>query len=539
MAAIDPKQMLLKHIEKVVMLLACVVLTLTVWSYPPWHPDIDQAREINKHLEEIGTRELVEYTADPELAKQNKNLELPPGIDKVPNYVGMIDELVRKPWPDKKGITELDLMKAIFVDVNMKPIGPWQVAPFPPRMLPVPPGGVLAKGAKGRVVVIFRIDQQAQRRVLEDTGVLEYTDKGLPFHSIIIKRRDVTTGETRTISKEFPEGFPKYYGPPEDMPFVPARPLGGAALDGPAHWRSTDHVVIYAQRNPPPPRDRIDPAEADQRREEERRARFEEELRRRQEELRRRQEEKTPRTGTETRRPKPRSGTKRPRPAPGRKPGPGLGNRYFWFVDNVDTEGTYEYSVTLTVKNPVHGLKKFKDAKKRPGLLTSEATTSNIVKIASFKEWYFSGGAPASEQAWCVVRVLTSEERKLDGAAVENIVREIRAGGVGVGKQLDEPAGEWATQRFEVRPGEEIGRRKIVSLPSGERRMVDFSTGVQMVALSEDYDAVEVSGSRLVQKDGALVRQEVLRRSVVPKLKITVVDRKGKTYSRWRETPPR
>lgn len=531
MAAIDPKQMLLKHIEKIVLLLACVVLALTVWSYPPWHPDINEAEEINKHLGEIGKRKLIEYTADPVAAKQNKNLELPPGINKVPDYVGMIDELIRKPWPDKKSITELDLMRPVFADVNMKPTGPWQEAPHPPRMLPVPPGDVLAKGAKGRVVVVFRIDQLSQRRVLEDTGIPEYTDKGLPFHSIIIRRRDVTTGEERTISTEFPDGFPKYYGPSGDMPFVPARPSPseGSALDGPVHWRSSADVVIYAQRRPARPRDGgLDPAEREQRR-------FEEELRNRQEEKRRR-------PATRTRRPRPRPSVPRPvaeRRISDTKPGSAPANRWFWFVDNVDTEGTYEYSVILTVENPVFGAKKFKNWKKRPPLLVSEATTSNTVKIASFKEWYFSGGAPAEERAWCVVRVLTSEEKKLDGAAVENIVRDIRAGGVGVGK-LDEPAGEWATQRFEVRPGEEIGHKKTVRLPSGERRMVDFSTGVQVIAISEDYQVVEVERTRLVQKGEKLERQQVLSRSVVPtRLKITVVDRKGKTYSRWQKTAPR
>ena len=130
------------------------------------------------------------------------------------------------------------------------------------------------------------------------------------------------------------------------------------------------------------------------------------------------------------------------------------------------------------------------------------------------------------------MRVLTSVQRELDRAAVVALAQQIRAGG---DVPVNEPTGVWVKERFRVRPGQEIGGKKSVTLNTGQTVDVDFATGVYVVAISEGIQVVEDTRNNLVQDPvtGDFVRVEILQRSVKPKLKITVVDRKGHTYSRW------
>ena len=521
MAVMDPKQWLLKHVEKVVLVAALGVLCWSLYAYPPWAAKNPLVDAINRNVKGIQDRQKVEYTADAETKDPNK--KVPPGINPVQDYVAVVEKTVGQPWSDANEVTPYDSRWVIFEDDIG---GHWTpVAPAPVGV--EAPTQVLAKAEKNRVIVIFKIDDRVQQRACEESRVREY-GKGLPFYQVIITRESVSGHEAPVELNKgvnwLPTGLGKRYGEPAEAVG------GGALLDGPGPWHMEEGVVVFSQRARPPD------VGDEQRREEERR-RVEEELRRQQEqEKKRRDAEKTgvkPPVGTGTTPgPKPITGG----PKPPKTVTPGTEERYYWFVDNdVETEGKYKYTVTIVVKNPVYKSPAYTDSDKVPPLLSSTAAVSNVVEIAPFKEWYFTGGVPATEQAMCVVRVLTAQERKLDNAAVLALVAQIKQGETGA--TGTEPAGEWVKERFSVKPGEEVGVVKSTKLADGQAVDVDFATGGEVILMSQGFQVSEGEQNKLIQApDGTLQRVKVVTRTVVPRLEITVMDRKGNVYRKWQET---
>ena len=507
--AMNPKQLLLEHVEKVVLVLAVGVLIWAVWAYPPWVEPNPLADRIGKDMSAITERKKVEYTDDLDLAAKDPNKHVPPGVERVRDYVWMIEKSIQQPWSNPQEVTKYDPTWVIFED----DIGtPWKkVVPQPPVVLG--PTEVLAKAEKNRVIVIFKLDQAPQRRILAETRVREY-ERGLPFEQVIITRQNMSGNEPPeqlTNKGWLPTGIGRMYGAPSDTGG------GGSRLDEPMPWGNTGNVVMFSQREVA----QMDPE----------RRRFEEELRRQGE------------TGG---RPAPTAPvapvTPTVPPRRGGRPGPtgadktvvmGADEQYFWFVDNdVETEGKYKYMVTLVVKNPAYKSPAYERADTVPEFITSTATSSGEVAVVPFKEWHFSGGAQATEQAWCVVRVLTTEERKLDNAAVLALVAQMKQG-----VAVTETPGEWVKERFPVKPGEEVGGLKTVKLAGGQTVEVDFSTGIQSVLVSEGFQVTEDERTRLQPgADGKLEQVKVVMRTVVPKLEITVMDRKGNVYRKWQET---
>jgi len=495
MAVMDPKQLLLKHVEKVVLLLALVVLLWAVYSYPPWSGVIEEEQKIADDLKAIrGHQELV---WKPE-AKDSGD-RVPPGVEKVPDYLEKIKESVREPWGQAEEVEPFPQKAFIFEDARMQ----WQEE-APPAPTVLPPVEVLAKAEKSRVVVIFKIDHKMQRMLLQGTNVPLYAE-GLPFEKIIVKRENVDTGQVEVRGEDGqwkPEGLPRLYGGASSVPG------GGAMLDRPDAWGEGANVVMFSQRKGG------DDAQ-----------RLEEELRAQQE----RDKRATP------------GPTPAPKPAPRRGGAPAAvgpvvtsDEQYLWYVDTVETEGKYRYSVTIVVRNPVYKSSAYKGTDVVPEFVSSTPKESNVVEIAPFREWHFTGGAPNLEQGWAVVKVQTVQERKLDAAAILRMVADMKQGTGGVNT---DPAGEWVKDRFSVRPGEEIGSAKSVRLGNGQSAEVDFSTGIQAVVIGEGFQVVEDQRVRLVMgADGTMERVTVVIRNVVPKLSMVVMDRKGNVSRRWQET---
>lgn len=578
MAAIDPKQLALRHIEKVVLVVAIGWLAWVVLSAPPWQRGIPERSAIQTHVAELQEKMQMTYTPDPAEVIPDK-VALPPGVGAVPDFAAQVQAKIDRPVaPDLAGPVRDDLV--VFVNTKAGPRQHLKQVPAPSKVLAA--AQVMAATDKGSAVVIFSLNQDSERRALEEPNVPEFLG-GLTFTEVQIIRRDLTTKEERVVTPDnwMPKNLPALYGPPPGWTFTPARPLrtrGGR----PQAWLDDGKVVFYSQRTGQPGAD-----EETRRRQamQQMDRQMQEDMRRRREQaaaeaarrkaaleaarLRAEGQENQPQPPTPPRPPivspvppRPSPYTPQP-PRPGYQPpvgptSPGVGptvNEYYYFVDeSVDADGQYEYLVILTVKNALYNSPNYVDTDKLPQELSSpKSQPSNVVRIESFKKWYFTGGAASNEQAICKVRVFVGAETKLDDAAILRMVDELKTKSQTAAAPGDSSAaattggtwaaapsreGEWVEASFPVRLGEEIGEKREVTV-AGEKRTVDFSTGMQVVSLTEESQVVEEEHTNLVAGPGGKVnRVKVVVRKVYPKMKLTIMDRNGKVSGRWVEQAP-
>ena len=98
----DPKQFLLLHVEKVVLVVMALLVVLVIYVYQPWSIDVPETDDIRNQLRE-GERRVKPTRWDP----------LPP----VPDYVGKANTAYRVPWPEAEPPKMLATTKtAGFVD---------------------------------------------------------------------------------------------------------------------------------------------------------------------------------------------------------------------------------------------------------------------------------------------------------------------------------------------------------------------------------------------------------------------------------------
>jgi hypothetical protein len=529
----DPKQFLLLHVEKVVFVVILILLTLVIGVYRPWSIDVPEKASIRRALDECRVR-----MTSPSWDK----------LPAVPDYVGRAKGAYERPWPEDNPPALLPPQKLVFF--NVKRSGWVPQAPTPPPVVPVK--AVYAKADKGQVVVVFNVDDQAERRALETTAVPEYQE-GLDFDCIEIWRLDKSSGEKVLITpaRWLPSGLPRRYGAPP----------GWIGEEPGPHTMFGEPVYLFAQVGRPGPRD------DDERRrmEEEMKRRMEEDIRRqreleqRLEEERRRMEEQSPVTPKTT--PGPRRVTK---PSVLVKPGPktissekgppyaSQGGWYHFIDRNVDPDARYEYSVVIHCRNPIFGAKKQYETSSVPPMVSSRpvgtGTSLPPVAVESFKKWWFQGGT-ASEQlemGTFKVRCLVGGRRDINDEDISRIVTECNTaaqGGEGAGlkkpTEKAEPEGVWIEQNFTVRPGEEIGAKSAMTV-NGEKRDVDFGTGCFLVSVWNDVQVTEDRRTAMVPgKEGTPETVERVNRVVHPqKLRMAYVDRKGRMKTRWQEMAP-
>jgi len=532
----DPKQFLLLHVEKVVFVVILILLALVVGVYRPWSIDVPEKVVIRNLLEDL--RKGMGET------KWDK-------LPEVPDYVGKVKGAYERPWPEENPPSLLPPQKLVFL--NVKKSGWVPQAPVPPPVLAAK--AVYAKADKGQVVVVFSIDDQAERRALEGTAVPEYQE-GLDFDRIEIWRVDKSSGEKAVLITPpnwLPPGLPRRYGAPPG--WIGEEP-GPHALFG-------EPVYIFAQSGRP----RGGDDDERRRMEEEMRRRMEEDIRRQrelearlEEERRRMQEPVGPRTTPGPVRTKPGPLTVPVRPTPRttttihpEKPLTPQGGWYHFIDRNVDPDARYEYSVLIYCKNPIFGAKKQYDTSSVPEMVSSRsvstATSLPPVAVESFKNWWFKGGSALEqmEMGSFKIRCLVGGRQDITDEDIRRIVAECSSPpeeGVAAVKpkkptEKPEPEGVWVEENFTVRPGEEIGKKATVTV-NGERREVDFGTGCYLVSVWNDVQVIEVPGTILViGKEKTPESVERINRIVHPgKLRIAYVDRKGKMKTRWEEQVP-
>ncbi|HUW55563.1 MAG TPA: hypothetical protein VMZ92_02935 [Planctomycetota bacterium] len=528
----DPKQFLLMHVEKVVLVVMLILLLLVIYVYKPWSIEIPETNEIRRQLE------------DGQMLVDRPVWKLP----EVPDYVAKTSGIIRVPWTgDTTPPTVLPYSKPVFVDLMRKGTIWREQAPDAPPILP--PAAVYAKADKGQVVVVFQIDDQSQRRKLEGTAVQEYQE-GLEYDHIEIWRIDKTTGERIQITPADwrPKELPARYGAPATVYGTPT--FAPRSMFG-------EPVYLFAQNRPPDPRkmeeDLRRQMEEDMRRRMEEEKQRQDELRRRLEEDRRRRMGETP-TETPTRRtPTRRTPTVTTPQPPMRRPTritrtPVLvvaPTGWYYFIDQkVDPDAQYEYAIIISCKNPVFGSPRYTGAAEKvvPVVRSAPATVLADKKIASFKRWYFQGGTVSEqlEMGTFKVRVFVGGRREITMDEINVIVAEL-SGTAGTKKSATppEPEGIWVEHNFTVRPGEVIG--KMVNKPVGDdKRDIEFGTGCTLVSIMNDVKVVEEPYTvTRPGPDGKFQTVQLLRRVVFPqKLRIAYVDRKGKLMTRWQEVAP-
>ena len=518
----DPRQFLLLHVEKVVLVVMLILLLLVIYVYKPWSIEVPEKSEILRQLDD--GKVLVD-----------KPVWVIPEVD---DYVGKTNSIIRVPWPDSQGPAVLPRSKVVFEDLKKGTI--WREQdPDPPPVLPA--AAVYAKADKGQVVVVFQIDDQSQRRKLEGTTVQEYQE-GLEYDRIEIRRIDTSTGEKVLITPPdwHPRNLPVRYGAPASLYGTP----------GPtSRLRFDDPVYTFAQRRG---------AEDPRRMQEDLRRRMEAEMRRkmederrREEDLRRRlEEERARRTGEPTTPPRTRRPTTPTRRSPTvRRPtrrtrGPVVVTAptgWYYFIDQkVDPDAQYEYEVVIFCKNPAYGSTRY-SGRVVAMVQSPPAKVLADKRIASFKQWYFQGGTVSArmEMGTFKVRVFVGGRRDITMDEINAIVAELSGGKVKKTAVTPEPEGIWVEHSFTVRPGEVIG--DLVSKTVGEdKRDIEFGTGCTLVSVMNDVKVVEEPYTvTRPGPDGKFQTVKLLRRVVFPqKLRIAYVDRKGNLKTRWQEVAP-
>ena len=501
----DPKQFLLLHVEKIVLVAMALLLILVFIAYHPLGIEVPEKAEIERLLEEgmvaVGVR----------------------NWDKLPvvqNHVAQIAQIIDTPWqdgaaPSLRPLNELDFdnTKGGVTDDPHR---------FVPPPVVIPASKAYARALKGKAVVIFQIDHRKERRELDSLAVPDY-QSGIPFERIEIYRIDRSTGEKTRATPEsgwLPEGLPRQYGAPPGFP-------GGAM--GPAYAPGfAEPIYVFAQER--------SEEEEMRRRMAEERAR-EEELRKRIEDERRRHER------TPTRPSRPGSPT-RPRPAPGDTDETTIPAGWHYFLDSEMTPDVeYDYQIILVCRNPAK-----QPGSTQPARVASAPTTGRLNEpVPSFRQWYFTGGSVTNdvELGNFKVRCYMGGQQEITSAEISRLIAELtgtaevaapptrrRPGEVPVAE------GAWVEKSFTVRPGEEIGMKVSVSV-DGEKRAVDFRTGCQLVSIREDVQVIEDQRTARVPEGGTVVSEKRVQLIVFSKkLRIAYVDAKGRLHTRWQEMPP-
>ncbi len=539
----DPRQLLLMHVEKIVLVVMGALLIVVLWFYQPWSVEVRENQKI---------KDLLTQGLDLRAKKDSPwTPEVPPALDCISGPNG----LYPRPWQNDPAPSLLPPNWPIFWNLPKNRV--WKAqAPAPPTVVPVT--AVYAKADRGQAVIVFQLDDMAQRRALETTGVTDYQN-GLEVERVEVWRIDRNTRQKTRITPDgwLPADLPPRYGGP-----APTSKAAPADLFG-------IPVYTYAQGMQPDPR-----AEDEMRRrmQEEMRKRMEEEMRRRRdeekkmEERRRKEDEdrlkrelegsgprptpppRTPRTTT-PRTPAPRTPAPRtptPTPTPGATGGTPGG--WYYFVDqSIDPDGRYEYNVVVVCKNPVYPQYKDSPQERVPEFVQSEAVSTppaTEVKVESYKRWYLQGGTRSAqiEKGIFKVRSFIGGRREFSAEEIAGIVAELSGADTKTRKPapktVAEPEGTWVEAMFNVLPGEEIGGKASVTV-GADRREVDFSTGCFVVSIENDLQVVEDHRTTPVSgKDGVVKNEERINRMVIPKLRVAYMDRKGVLRTKWQEVAP-
>jgi hypothetical protein len=423
-------------------------------------------------------------------------------------------------------------LKLVFLNIRKGIV----IAEDTPDPTVLAPREVRARAEKGQAVVVFRIDEYAERQALDAMRAQEYQD-GLTYNHIEIVRvnRSDPTQRPVTVTPEgwLPRGLPQRYGAPV-VPIVGPRSM----FEQP--------VYIFAQRGGESAAER----KARRELELEMERRMEEERRWEEERLRTMDREDVQRMHRERSRTTPTPGPEIVRPLPGTRVRTGVPAGWYHFVDrDVPPDARYEYQVIIYCDNPLFGSRKVTDPSKVPQIVKSDAVgAAETVMIESFKRWYFTGGTTAGdvETGTFKVRCFIGGRTELTPGEIAAIVAEL-AGGVsetpGTRAVAARPAaaetfGEWVEHNFQVVPGEEIGRRAVVAVKD-EKREIDFGTGCQLVSLQDDVRVDEEVRKVPVEKNGGIQMVErVLRRTYPHQLRIAYLDRNGTLQTRYRESVP-
>jgi hypothetical protein len=521
----DPKQLLLMHVEKVVLAVMLVLLVLVLVAYEPWSITVEQKGTILSKLEDV--------------QKKAKSTDWPDVL--TPRaFDAEIETLQKKWWGEADEPHSLAPGKLIFWNLSEKGVY-FDRPPDPPPVAPV--AAVYAKADRGQVIVVFQIKDADQQKALLGSGVGDYQG-GCEFERIEIYRTDRNAPHAKPvlITPEgwLPAGLPGRYGAPAGDELGPRGYFGVP-------------VYIYAQPRPP-----AAPADEGRRMREEMERRDREDKEKKAEEDRRRREEEIRTTGKDT----PEVTTppaRQPQPVPVRtapptyvkQPKPGtVGTAepkqgWYYFVDQgVDPDGRYAYNVVIVVRNPVFIKYKGTDDKvaefaKSPAVNTPENLE---VKVESYKKWFFQGVMSSGqvEMGTFRVRSYIGGRRQFTAEEIDGIVGElsgVTTKAPAPKTKVAEPAGEWIEQSFTVYPGEEIGGKRMVMV-AGAREEVDFSTGCFLVSVGQDSQVIETRQTVTVPGAGGMVKEERVSRMVIPKLRCAYMDRRGNLQSRWREDVP-
>ena len=545
----DPKQWLLLHVEKVVLAVMLLLLVLVLAVYHPWNIQVEKKDQIRIMVEDGEDR----------ISKGKWKKELP-----APTYGQKVTDLLNVPWPDHAwedmGAASPKLLGRevckIVTPRDVKIDGPIRV--LVPKVLP--PRRVFAKAERGEVLIVFEMEEEAQRK--ENEGADEVYFEGLPFDHIEIERINKRTAATKVITPTdwLPAGLPARYGAPRTGANAPVR--------------FAEPVYLFAQprrggedtRRRDEERRRLEEAMARERDQERERRRRERELedRRRRDAAKRMADDTRDlkdrvirdRTGRPTRPARRVNRTtktprKTPRVTPRRKIDPAdvaPGGVYYFVDRDVDAGSEYEYRIVVYCKNP---------AINEPGKVT--ATTPKILasrpvstgrrgKIVTQKvtKWYFQGGSVGSnvQLGTFRVRCFVGGRKGLTPEEIKEIIDEFlnpRGEDVKVaGRGKDEVAGLWVEQDFQVKPGEEIGK-KVRKNVDGQMRDIDFSTECCLVSVRNDVQVLEAKRKVSVPgPDGRPTTVEEIRRIVnASKLRCSYTDVNGELQMRWQKPAPR
>ena len=547
--SVDPKQFLLLHVEKAVFFVMAGLLVLVIWIFPPWDISVDEKDKILGHVSDlkkyrISDEETPDPKADPFLQEITNRINTPWGPRNMPFGDDWVTDIPR-PLPDNRRIFEDR------VDGGGDPIAP------PPHV--VSPSAVYAVADKGQAVIVFVLDDAAQRRALGASEVLGYAENGLPFDHIEIYRVDEVTGEREEVTPKtkdwLPPGLPARYG-------APIATEGGARLDGfgPA-------VYVWSQRRG----GRASDAERELReraasereardRENERNQRERDRMMReraaREAEARRRRranERKDPRRKPDLRKRPPRiirrTGPKilvkrvaQEQTVPSLAEHAKLGR--FYFVDkNVTPDRRFLYEVVIICQNPL-----FKKSKPlvEPLAYSEACRSKRELEVPSFTRWFFQSGTASGNirYARCTVRRFVGGRKDINLEEIDRIIQKLVAG--------DEPTktpkkgalpenieGMWIEETFKVMPGEEIGGDKLVKLPGGkDPKLIEFGTKCFLVNLDEDFVVIEKPRWKTIKTKDGVKRIKVLSRHVSRKMRIQYLDPEGRLKTRVQQRIP-
>ena len=219
----------------------------------------------------------------------------------------------------------------------------------------------------------------------------------------------------------------------------------------------------------------------------------------------------------------------------------------YWFVDkDVKTGMEYEYRVVVYCKNPIYGTSKATPG--MPPVLASKPATSSTAGVVfpSITKWYFQGGFVSQDAQTGTFRVrrFVGGRSGFSSAEINEALADFMRPEGEPKRPTKKPAadenagGIWVQQNFQVRPGEEIGRKAVVDV-SGQPREVDFATGCQLVSISDEVSVVESVRERLVPgKDAPKTVQDVQRIVNAVKLRCAYINPQGGLDARWQENAP-